>query len=108
MVGQIKRMTKAPYNQDLKAYKSAIRDFVVRTLFSLIILAVGYWAPSSYFHQFGFLSLYGPGALAEAAFVLCKLAAFSYAAMALWSVRCAFVALWYPGTDKQAQQGDST
>ena len=101
-------MPIAPHNQDLKAYKSAIRDVVVRTLFSLIILTVGYWAPSSYFHQFGILSLYGPGALAEVAFVLCKLAAFSYGIMALWSVRCAFIALWYPRIDQQAQQDGST
>ena len=89
-------MLTPAHNPDLKGYKSAIRDAIVRTLFSLIILAAGYWAPSSYFHQYGILTLYGPGALAEAAFLLSKLAALIYGVMALWSVRRAFVALWLP------------
>jgi hypothetical protein len=88
-------LTRA-HSPDRKAYRSAIRDVILRTFFSLIILAAGYWAPVSYFHKFSMLSLYGPGALAEAAFLLSKLTAFIYAVMALWSIRCAFVALWSP------------
>lgn len=95
-VGQNQHMLTPAHSADLKGYKSAIRDVIVRTLFSLIILAAGYWAPSLYFHQFGILTLYGPGALAEAAFLLSKLAAFIYGVMALWSVRCAVVDLWSP------------
>jgi hypothetical protein len=93
------------HKPDLTAYKSALADVVLRTLFSLTILTVGFWAPASYFDKFGLLSLYGPGPLAEAGFVICKLAAFIYGAMALWSIRCAFLALWHPGRSKPAQRG---
>jgi hypothetical protein len=88
-------MTAPLHNPDLKGYKSAIKDAFLRAVFSLAILTGGYLAPSSYLSaEYG--SLYGHGALAEAAFSFSKLVAFIYAAMAFWSLRCAFVALWWP------------
>ena len=80
----------------------------LRALLSVTILAVGYWAPVSYFQKYSWLSLHGPGALAEAAFSFAKAAALIYGVMALWSLRCAFVALWYPSGVEQAQQDGST
>ena len=91
--------------QGLKAYKSAIQDVVLRVLFALIILAVGYWIPSLYFDKFPILSLYGPGYLAEAAFMVSKLAALAYLAMAIWSVHNAVQALWRPRTHRNTQAG---
>jgi len=70
-----------------------MRDVVLRTFSSLIILVIGYWAPKSYFNKFPSLTLFGPGGLAEVGFFVSKLAALVYGAMALWSLRCAFVAL---------------
>ena len=95
-------------HQDLNAYKSAIKNVVLRVLFALIILAVGYWAPSSYFDKFPMLSLYGPGDLAETAFMFSKVAALAYGAMAMWSIHLAVEALWHPQTNRGSQQGRST
>ena len=95
------------YNPDLKAHRSAIRDFSLRAIFSLTIFAVGYWAPSSYLlDKYGIFAQFGCGALAEAAFSLAKLLAFIYGVMAVWSLRCAFAALWSPHQNEQAQQTD--
>ena len=95
-------------HQDLNAYKGAIKDVVLRVLFALIILVVGYWAPSRYFDKFPMLSLYGPGDLAEAAFMLSKVSALAYGAMAMWSIHLAVEALWHPQTNRDTQEGDST
>jgi hypothetical protein len=93
------------YNPDLNAYKSAIRDFLLRTIFGLTILAVGYWAPSSYLlERYGIFAQFGCGALAETAFSLAKLLGFIYGIMAVWSLRCAFAALWsQPRGNEEAQ-----
>jgi hypothetical protein len=100
-------MSVAAY-QDLKGYKSAIKDVILRILFALIILAGGYWIPSLYFDRFPILSLYGPGDLAEAAFTLSKLAAIAYGVMGMWSVHIAIEALWHPRTNREAQPDGST
>jgi hypothetical protein len=81
---------------DLNAYKLAMRDVILRTFTSLIILAIGYWIPKALFDQYPSLSLFGPGPLAEAAFFVSKLTAFVYGVMAVWSLRCAIRALWVP------------
>jgi len=96
------------YNPDLKAYKSAIWDFFLRTVFGLTIFAVGYWAPRSYLlERYGIFGQFGCGALADTAFLLAKLLAFIYGVMAVWSLRCAFVALWWPPNEnEEAQQTD--
>src|SRR5438552_15211460 len=95
IVGRNPPMPTPLYNQDLKGYKSAIRDFFLRTIFGLTILGVGYWAPSSYLlERYGIFAQFGCGALAETAFFLAKLLAFIYGVMAVWSLRCAFAALW--------------
>ena len=97
VVGQNPGMATASYNPDLRAYKSAIRDFFLRTIFSLTILVVGYWAPSSYLlEKYGIFAQFGAGALAEVAFSLAKVLAFIYGALALWSLRRAVAALWSP------------
>lgn len=56
--------------QDLKAYKRAMVDFFLRTICSLTVFVVGYWAPSSYllekhgiFAQFGFWRFGGDSVL---------------------------------------------
>jgi len=107
-VGQNPRMPTVSSNLDLKTYKSAIRDFFLRTIFSLTILAVGYWLPSSYLlDKYGIFAQFGCGTLAETTFSLSKLLAFIFAAMAVWGLRCAFVALWSPPQDnEEAQQAD--
>jgi hypothetical protein len=90
-------MPTPSYNPDLRAYKMAIRDFLLRTIFSLSILVVGYWAPSSYLlEKYGIFAQFGCGVLAEAAFALAKLLALIYGATAVWSLGCALAALWSP------------
>ena|SRR5215475_15924544 len=85
-----------PHSLDLRAYQLAMKDVTLRTFISLIILAVGYWVPKSYFDQYPNLSLFGPGPLAEAAFFVSKVIALVYGAMAVWSLRFAVLALWAP------------
>jgi len=89
-------MLTPTHSPDLSGYKLAMKDVILRTFISLIILAVGCWIPKSYFDQYPNLLLFGPGPLAEAAFFVSKVTGFVYGAMALWSLRCAFVALWAP------------
>lgn len=94
LVGPTYPMLTPSYN---KAVWTAIGDGFLRALFSVTILAVGYWAPSSYMNgRYPILSQFGPGGLGEAAFSLAKAAAFIYGIMAAWSFRRALVALWWP------------
>ena len=90
------RMLTPTNSADLKAYKLAMKDVLLRTCISLIILAFGWWLPKSVFDQYPNLSLFGPAALAEVAFLVSKLTAIVYGALALWSLRCAILALWTP------------
>src|SRR5215471_6352114 len=76
-----------------KAYRRAVCDVILRTIFALAILASGLWVPESYLDR---VPLYwmDPDPVVPLAFFICKVAAGVYGAMAIWSFRCVFAAMW--------------
>jgi len=81
---------------ELNAYKRAMVNVFVRVVFCLVFLVGAYCAEACYRKTYPILSLYGPGPVVEAAIFLLRFAGVIYGALAIWSLRCAFVALWHP------------
>jgi hypothetical protein len=77
-----------------KVIRIAIRDFVLRVLFCLSLLAFGFWLPEEYLlSKYGIFVQLGVGALAGSAFFFAKLAAFVYGAVAILTLFSTLVAL---------------
>jgi hypothetical protein len=76
-----------------EAYRRAVWDIILRSTFALVILAGGRWIPESYLDQIPWYWM-DPDPVVRLAFFVCNVAACVYGAMAIWSFRCVFAAMW--------------